>query len=96
MACRLIALDKCPGVRSIGICETVRRIISKAILHATKADLQEAAGPLQLSAGQVARIEAAVQAMKALFQNEHTEAVDASNAFNSLNRDAALQNIRHL
>ena len=36
MACRLIALDKCPGVRPIGICETTRQIISKAVLHATR------------------------------------------------------------
>ena len=63
MACRLIALDKCPGVRPIGICETARRIISKAVLFITKADLQDAAGPLQLCAGQIAGIEAAAVRM---------------------------------
>ena len=51
LACRLIALDKCPGVRPIGICETARRIISKAVLQVTRADLQDAAGSLQLCAG---------------------------------------------
>ena len=99
LACRLIALDKCPGVRPIGICETARRIISKAVLQVTRANLQEAAGSLQLCAGQIAGIEAAVHAMKEAFLKEETEAVllaDASNAFNSLNREAALHNIRHL
>ena len=31
VACRLVSLDKNPGVRPIGVCETVRRIIGKAI-----------------------------------------------------------------
>ena len=98
LACRLIALDKCPGVRPIGVCETARRIISKAILAVTKDDLQEAAGSLQLCAGQVAGIEAAIHAMRDSFHDEGVEAVllvDASNAFNSLNRNAALLNIRY-
>ena len=99
LACRLIALDKCPGVRPIGICETARRIISKAVLSVAKADLQEAAGSLQLCAGQIAGIEAAVHAVREAFSNDDVDAVllvDASNAFNSLNRDAALHNIQHL
>ena len=44
LVCRLIALDKCPGIHPIGICETARRIIAKAILYATKGDVQDAAG----------------------------------------------------
>ena len=42
VACRLIALDKCPGVRPIGIGETIRRIIGKAISVVTREDVQEA------------------------------------------------------
>ena len=76
-----------------------RRIISKAVLSVAKVDLQEAAGSLQLCAGQIAGIEAAVHAMKEAFVGEDDDAVllvDASNAFNSLNREAALHNIQHL
>ena len=58
LACRLIALDKCPGVRPIGICECARRITSKAILSFTRGDIQDATGSLQLCAGQIAGIEA--------------------------------------
>ena len=58
-----------------------------------------AAGSIQLCAGQTAGTEAAVHAMNQAFQANEVEAVllvDASNAFNSLNRQAALLNIRHL
>ena len=97
MACRLIALDKCPGVRPIGICATVWRIIAKAVLFATKGDLQEATGSQQPCTEQIAGIEAAVHAVRLLFSAEDTEAiilVDASNAFNSINRQVALLNAR--
>ena len=99
LACRLIALDKCPGVRPIGICECARRIVSKAILSITKGDVQEAAGSLQLCAGQIAGIEAAIHYVRTSFQSAEVEAVllvDASNAFNSLNRNAALHNILYI
>ena len=99
VACRLIALDKCPGVCPIGIGETVRRIIGKAIASTITEDIQEAAGPLQVCAGHISGCEAAVHAMRQVYESQQTEAVilvDASNAFNSLNRNAALHNIQQL
>ena len=97
LACRLVALDKNPGVRPIGVCEVARRIISKAILFVIKGDIQDSAGSRQLCGGQIAGIKAAVHSVRKLFENDTTEAillVDASNAFNSLNRANALMNIR--
>ena len=99
IACRLIALDKCPGIRPIGIGETVRRIIGKSIAVTIREDIQAAAGSLQVCAGHLSGCEAAVHAMRQIFENPVTEAallVDASNAFNSLNRQTALLNILHL
>jgi len=58
-----------------------------------------AAGALQTCAGQNAGAEAVVHAMKNLFEKEDTEAVflvDAKNAFNKINRQAALHNINIL
>ena len=99
LACRLIALYKCPGVRPIGIGDTARRIISKAVLAITRGDIQEATGSFQLCAGQISGCEAAVHSVRECFLEDDTQAallVDASNAFNSGNRLSALHNIRHL
>ena len=99
VACRLVPIDKWPGVRPIGVGEVSRRIIAKAILRILKKDIEEAAGPLQLCAGQDGGCEAAVHAMKQIFLDQNTEAallVDATNAFNSINRQAALHNINVL
>jgi hypothetical protein len=95
--CRLIPLDKDPGIRPIGIGEVVRRIVGKSISRLSMEDIKEAAGPLQTCAGQGAGAEAAIHAMRTIFQNEGTDAVlliDASNAFNCLNRSVALHNIQ--
>ena len=99
VACKLIALDKCPGVRPIGIGETLRRIVGKAVSITLKADIQEAVGPVQLSAGYEGGCEVAVHAMHELFSMAHCDAViqvDATNAFNSLNRQVALRNVVNL
>ena len=64
-----------------------------------KTDISEAAGNLQLCAGQEAGCEAAVHAMQSLFHSSSTQAVllaDASNAFNSLNRRVSLHNIHFI
>ena len=93
-ACRLIALDKQPGVRPIGIGEVARRIISKAILSVVGQAVQEAVGCIQLCAGQDCGIEAGIHAMQQAFELDDTEGIlmaDASNAFNRLNRQTCLK-----
>ena len=94
-ACRLVALDKCPGVRPVGVGEVIRRIIGKAVMRVVREDLQDAVGSIQLCAGQDAGCEAAAHAKRSIFDNDDTEAmilVDATNAFNRLNRQVALVN----
>ena len=51
VACRLIPLDKDPGVRPIGIGEIHPQIIAKAISWILSTDIEDAAGPLQVCAG---------------------------------------------
>ena len=85
------------SILSINIGETFRRIIGKAVSWVLKSDIQEAAGPLQVCTGLKSGAEAAVHYMREQFQLETTEAVilvDASNAFNSVNRAALLHNIQ--
>lgn len=74
LACRLIALDKCPGVRPIGIGDMARRIIAKSVLAVVHGDIQDAAGSLQLCAGQISGCEAAVHSVREGFQEESAEA----------------------
>ena len=97
LACRLIALNKNPGVRPIGIGEVLRRIIGKSVSWVLKDDVQEAAGPLQTATGLNNGAEAAIHAMREIFTHDTTDAVilvDAKNAFNSLNRKVALHNLQ--
>ena len=72
----------------------MRRIIGKAIISVIRPDIINSAGSLQLCAGQNAGCEAAVHAMNGLFEEESTDAillVDASNAFNAINRNTPTQ-----
>ena len=97
ICCRLVPLDKQPGIRPIGIGEVMRRIIGKAVGWTIRPDLMKSAGPLQAAGGAKGGAEAAIHAMRTIFEDESTDAVilvDASNAFNSLNRQVALHNVQ--
>ena len=96
MACRLIPLDKDPGLRPIGVGEVLRRIIGKAVTKVLKADLQGAAGGLQLCVGLEGDFEAGVHGIREIFEDRETEGliqVDVENALNSINRKILLHNI---
>ena len=51
MACCLVALDKRPGVRPVGIGETLRRALDKLVMKADGDQAKTACGNLQLCAG---------------------------------------------
>ena len=99
MACRLVPLNKNPGVRPIGICECLRRIVGKAVLSVVGPYVREVIGALQLCAGQDVGIEAAIHTMSDVLNERESDGillVDAHNAFNNLNRQAALLNVNRL
>ena len=96
---RLIPLDKNPGIRPVGVGEVLRRIIGRAVTTVLKPELIDSTGPIQVCAGIPGGIEAAIHAVRKMYEDPNTEAVllvDADNAFNSLNRKAALNNIRYI
>lgn len=60
-------------------------------------EVMDASGSLQVCAGQKSGSEAAIHAMREIFEADETDAallINASNAFNSLNRAAALHSVR--
>ena len=64
-----------------------------------KGDVQESVSSLQVCAGQSGGCEAAIYSMCMIYEDEDMDAVlliDAANAFNSMNRDAMLQNISRI
>eukprot|EP00820_Chromera_velia_P029780 Cvel_12639.t1-p1 / transcript=Cvel_12639.t1 / gene=Cvel_12639 / organism=Chromera_velia_CCMP2878 / gene_product=Keratin-associated protein 5-4, putative / transcript_product=Keratin-associated protein 5-4, putative / location=Cvel_scaffold835:1-894(-) / protein_length=298 / sequence_SO=supercontig / SO=protein_coding / is_pseudo=false len=108
IACRLVALDKCPGVRPVGIGETIRRLLGKAVMKETREELQEACGAHQLCSGLMGGLEGGIHAVRELWETLTQEAgddpekafrtllIDAENAFNAANRTAGLWNARIL
>ena len=71
--------------------------MGKVVASTLKEQIKEAAGPLQTCASHGAGAEAAIHSMREIFEKEETDGVlliDASNAFNNMNRAAALHNIQ--
>ena len=100
MSGRLIALDKCPGVRPIGIGECLGRVMC-SYGRSDQKDLEETCGSHQLACGVKAGIEGAVHAVEELFNSTEEDGhgllmMDVSTAFNALNRETALWNARIL
>ena len=70
--------------------------MAKYVKQITKPDISDVIGSLQVSAGQMSGSEAAAHAMNIIFSADQTDAIlliDATNAFNTLNRSAARHNI---
>ena len=76
LANRLIPLDKGEGaVRPIAVGEVIRRIMGKCVMHVTKPDVIDASGSLQVCAGHKSGSEAAIHAMRSIFDADETDAV---------------------
>uniref|UniRef100_A0A0G4FPG3 Uncharacterized protein n=1 Tax=Chromera velia CCMP2878 TaxID=1169474 RepID=A0A0G4FPG3_9ALVE len=105
MGGRLVALDKCPGVRPVGIGlgigEALRRLIGKAVMTETREDLETLCDVDQLCSGLAGALEGGVYAMRHLWDTLDREAgtnpskafgtllIDDVNAFNAANRTTA-------
>ncbi len=100
-ASRLVPLGKDggTGVRPIGIGEVIRRVIGKSVMRFVKLDVIEGSGSLQVCSGQQSGCEAAIHGIAKIFQEDETECVlliDASNAFNCMNRETGLHNVKYI
>ena len=98
---RLIALDKQPGIRPVGVGETWRRLMAKCLLKVAGPEAKTACGTTQLVGGLEAGIEGAIHAMRVLWEENNKEEdwglllTDARNAFNEENRTAMIWAVRH-
>ena len=71
-------------------------MVGKSVASILKSDVKQAVGSLQVCVGQDAGCDATVHAIHHIFDNDESEAVlliDASNAFNSVNRNVFLHNV---
>ena len=96
LANHLIPLHKGGGVvQPIGVGEVIQRIIAKCVTKATKQDVIGFSGSLQVCVVHKSGSVAAIHVMGEIIMVDETDAtllIDSSNAFNSLNRAAALHN----
>jgi hypothetical protein len=98
LASRLVPLDKGQGqIRPVGIGESIRRLLGKAIMSSTRKSVQRVCGAVQTCIGLPSACEAAARAIQGMWDDGETEVVllvDARNAFNRLARQRALRTAR--
>ena len=97
--CRLVALDKCPGMRPVGIVEVMRRITGRIIVDCIRQDLTSLGGNMQLCLGLKCGIQHAIHSLRHSIDDPENEAIllnDAKNGFKVLSRRTALENVKDL
>ena len=98
MANRLIPLDKCPGVRPIGVGECIRRVLGKTMSMATGSDVVDIVAKTNLPLALRPVLKASyMPCMSELYEETAGSGwglllVDANNAFNVVSRVTALWN----
>ena len=101
MSGQLIALDKQPGIRPVGVGETWRCLMAKCLLKVAGSEAKTACGTTQLAVGLEVGIEGAIHAMHFFWEEYKKEEywgfllIDTRNAFNEENRTAMLWAVRH-
>jgi hypothetical protein len=94
----LIALTKKDGgVRPIAVGSTFRRLAAKICVRLTRTKLQTLFEPVQVGFGTRGGCEAAVHAVRTFVKSDSCEVLlklDVKNAFNSVNRDTLLNEIK--
>ena len=101
MSSRLIALEKIPGIRPVGIRETWRRLLAKCLLRVSGQESKAACETEQLAGDVEAGIEGAIHAARLQWAQHSQEEdwvfllIDARNAFNEENRTAMLWAVQH-
>ena len=93
VACRMIGLDKNPGIRPVGIGEIFKRIVTAALTQNFRGETRNATGPIQTCGGARSGVEAAVHTMSGLYDDSTTKCVLFVDADNAFNRQAAVHNI---
>ena len=94
-----MSLDKNPGLPPTVVGKMLHRIAGKLVIIIMKGGVKKAVWNSQLCGGQRTGCKAAVYSMHDIFATNETEAVllnNAGNAFNSINRQVFLHNIRHI
>ena len=92
-SCRLVALDKCPDVRSIGIGDIMIRLVCKILLIVAGKEATRSCGMDQLCSGLEAGIKGGIYHTRSMW-DAHVDddqpwgilMIDARNAFNEGNR----------
>ena len=98
---RLIALNKSPGTRTIGIVKNWRHLLAKCLLQVTGQEAKAACGMEKLAGGVEAGIEGEIHAARLQWTQHSQEEewgfflIDARDAFNEENRTAMIWDVRY-